>query len=198
MMLVDIPRILSGNAVAQYVHTVGDPDVDANTRAPDGLRSPSGAFGHDHSGGNYGKPFRRSIATFSRPFRDDTNRTGYNEEYDTGIHQYHSDLQIVCDISVQPDATSKDTSPIIHFYIPPCDTRGAYNELSFSCKIFKPYDNGSLGTSDDIDITLKNISNGSSATFSGNALLTTDALIRDSNDLIAVKAGRSECVSIAG
>ena len=187
-MLADIPRILSGNALAQYVHTFGNPDIDADTRALDSMRSPSGAFGHDHSGGNHGRPFRRSVFSYSRNYRDNLG-TSNSEEYNANLKQYSTTMTDVYFSETAPDFLTKSSSSSIAAFVPPCDVRGAYNELSFSAKFFKIF-SANVNASDDITLTVENITTGSKSAFTGASLSSSSYLIRDSNDLLACAQGQ--------
>lgn len=186
-MVADIPRVLSGNTLAQYVHATGNPVIDSGTRALDSMRSPSGAFGHDHSGGNHGRPLRRSVFSHSQSFRDNHGYTGYNEEYSSSIKQNVTNRFYV-DLRAAPNTVNNAESYTVSAWIPPCDKTGTYNELSFSAKFFKQYSLNLLG-SDDFEITVHNVTTGSTSTFDGDDLLSSTSFIRDSNDLLRCKQG---------
>lgn len=140
--IAEIPSTLAGNTATMLAHLLGSGLSDNSQILPP--KNGMGSYGHDHSGGVFGKPFYRSIARFNMDAF-----TSYNAEFSDGS----AENKFAFD-SKGANVTSSLTGPLLHFWVPPCDpVNGAYVNLGIvtSFKIRST----TLVTGDSIDFRYK-------------------------------------------
>ncbi len=105
----DLIRAFAGGACTLLTHTLGKKQDDEEVRAP---LNPSGELGHDHSGGYFGAPLYRSIASWHF-------NTG--EHYDSNSNGHVHYIKLLT--SSGNASTDTEGSPwSITFWCPPCPT----------------------------------------------------------------------------
>ena len=118
--LADIPAQLGANAATMAGHATGGAVVaDVSNPAP---VNPSGDRGHDHSGGYFGRPLFRSVASLCL----DTH-TAYSSNVlgQTDTTAYYLGVEAAGD-----GVTSwSDRHVIFDLWVPPCPPGGAYEDL---------------------------------------------------------------------
>jgi len=165
----DIPQTLSGNAATLAGHVLGGESVVgvANPCPKNG----SGDFGHDHSGGDMGRPFFKSICTNSFDDGSFFNMAKYNfdpttETFGSTIFSSGNTFQNPVIIRSEPGSPGDTNLRSVerHYFslwVPPCDLqRGAYLNCSFNLMVaFTPISNvtsNPLLAADTVDILLIN------------------------------------------
>lgn len=152
--IAEVPRILSSNALVNSVHTTGNSDLGDGQRAPITMISPSNGYGHDHSGGVWGRPFRRSVCTMSFD-----NSDLYSPNFLGG--GYRSAINFN---SVSPDTTVDGGCGEFKLYVPPCDPlNGAYNLLGVQAGISGRFQTN-VFSADTVTLEIKNTTTGDSVT----------------------------------
>lgn len=117
--LADVPRALAGNAASVKGLLSGGSTVGSANAAPNpSPRNFSGDYGHDHSGGYFGRPLFRSVATvWLSPIDADSvaGMTMLEASTNTGA----------------AGATTRTVAAGPTVWIPPCDPNdGAYRDLA--------------------------------------------------------------------
>lgn len=122
--LSEIVRRISGNAATLIGHTTGaDRVVDIGNPAP---LNPSGEYGHDHSGGDFGRALLRSITTLGFGH--------YNEWQSPSVFATDTAVLNFAFPSAAGGVTSIiDSGVVLPFWVPPCQPGGAYDNLGISC-----------------------------------------------------------------
>lgn len=169
----DIPQTLAGNAATIAAHVLGgETVVGVSNPCP---KNPGGSFGHDHSGGDMGRPFFKSIATISFDDGSFFNRQKYGFDTGTGIDDNLIGSAIISDanrfqnpVVLQSEGGSPGDSNLrsierqyFSLWVPPCDLRrGAYLNCAFNLTIaFVPISNvtsNPLLAADTVNILLIN------------------------------------------
>ena len=112
--LAELLMQTAANTASIVGHTVGGQRlVDADNPAP---INPSGDFGHDHSGGEFGRPLFRSVASISfAPVVSSTYLAGPARS----VRLHVTDMA--------GSATNQSNAPQVLVWVPPCDAKvGAY------------------------------------------------------------------------
>lgn len=154
--LYPVPYTRAQNGQPGYSDLLTTPAANAATLADwvDGLGTygaslnPSAEYGHDHSGGDQGKPFFRSVfssqmtATASSAYKGSDLLVFMDGESATGY----------------ADGVTNNGKSItkISFWVPPCDpVNGAYNQLGISAKITTTA--STLVSGDAVYLVLRNV-----------------------------------------
>lgn len=162
--IADVPRILSSNALINSVHTTGNPDLGDGQTAPVTMISPSGNYGHDHSGGVWGRPFRRSVCTMSFD-----NSETYGGDFIGG--GFISNAYFA---AVSPNTTVDAYCGEFNIFVPPCDPlAGAYNLLGVHAAI-SGKEQGSVFSADTITLRIHNRTTGDRITLDALSGFGTD------------------------
>lgn len=149
-MLCDTARTLSANNAIYEAWINGQGQI---VNQPSPVKNPSGSFGHDHSGGIYGRPLFRTVATI------DLASTGF-----TGASLTTNPNLLEIQTDADTDANqSLEYSPRWPIWIPPCDPgeTGAYT----NCGLAFSYEQTSTVSGDVVTFTIRNVSAGGSAAF---------------------------------
>lgn len=122
-LLAEIATVLAGNAAAVVGHTVGGADLQEGdpNHAP---RNPSGDVGHDHSGGEFGRPLFRSVASFH-----------LDDDQTLSVHVAGQTTTFILDTptaGADADNSTEDRRPILYAWVPPCAGAGAYVDLGLN------------------------------------------------------------------
>lgn len=122
--LADIPRTLAGNSATLKGLISGGATVGSANAAPNPTpRNWSGDFGHDHSGGYFGRPLLRSIATVHLGQIAASSIAG-------------ATLDEVQPPTAGADATTRSLVRGPSVWVPPCDPHcGAYRELGVTIRV---------------------------------------------------------------
>lgn len=162
-----LPARISADAALLAGMTVGGSYVGGS---PNPCQNWQGGYGHDHSGGYYGRPFQRSICNqrFALP-----HTTGGNIDGGSGLG-YTREYGDVQQIITPPNETVEGTF-ISRFrqWIPNCDPDaevGAFHELDGQGMIQESYTNTT--GSDTITLRIINHTLGDSTTCSGISAAT--------------------------
>jgi hypothetical protein len=147
--VADIPRVLAGNAALYRGHTVGGVLVDGATNL-----SPYGGHGkgHDHSGGEMGEPLFHTLA--SAALNDGLTPGGTRFTTEGGASSWVG-------TSIPPDTDDLIISlvePVVALYVPPCQSSGAYHELSlrFTAQLISRV--GTIASGDQLQTWWRNLS----------------------------------------
>lgn len=120
----DIALRLSANTNTQAGHVAGGQQLAGEQNpAP---RNPSGDYGHDHSGGHFGRPLFRSVATIA-----------LGADFDSGFLSGPAAVRHDHENAGAGVATRVGGTPV-QVWCPPCDPQrdvGAYAVLSVSARI---------------------------------------------------------------
>lgn len=121
----ELIAVHAGNLATLYGHINGGETVGGEPNAAP--RNPSGDFGHDHSGGDFGRPFFRSVCTVTC---DNGNVSGGTAIAEGGAAVY---------LTIANGADSEETISNTHeipFWCPPCDpVSGAYLDLGLYARV---------------------------------------------------------------
>lgn len=145
----DLPQTIAGNAATIKGHTAGgETVVDASNPAP---LNPSGDFGHDHSGGAFGRPIYHSIVTYTF---DDTGWYNSDEArlkipglpdtasiISNAVNQNNADRVAPYRLTSEQgiDGETISTYDFVDFaiWVPPCDLqRGAYLNCNVNALVY--------------------------------------------------------------
>lgn len=160
--IADVPRILSANCVMNAVHATGSSAISATQTAPHSMISPSGNYGHDHSGGVWGRPFVRSIATMN---------LGASEFYSSNFIGGHEVFRAHF-TDVPSDTSDTSSAGEGYIYVPPCDElKGAYNVLDLFL-VVSLRDHNDVFAADSIELMVTNKTTGDSVSFSESGVST--------------------------
>ena len=139
----DLPQTIAGNAATIKGHICGgDVVIDAPNPAP---LNPSGDYGHDHSGGSYGRGIYKSIATVT--FDDGSwynstlginkltgdARTILGNALNNDSGDYIKPVFLISELGVGGETIGTTNFKDFAVWVPPCDLqRGAYLNCSFN------------------------------------------------------------------
>lgn len=148
--IAEIAARLGGNLTTHVGHVVGGDDV-AGTPNPAPV-NPSGDRGHDHSGGDYGRPLFRSVATI------DFNGGAFDLVGWTPGPRAH---QKTHSATAGGTTTRELHTSTIAVWVPPCDPQpevGAYAWLGVGVSINLTAT--ALGASDTAAVLVRNLTRG--------------------------------------
>lgn len=152
--IAEIAARLGGNLTTHVGHVVGGDDV-AGTPNPAPV-NPSGDRGHDHSGGDYGRPLFRSVATL------DFNGGAFDL---AGWHPAPRAHQKDHPATAGGTTTRETHTGFFALWVPPCDPQpdvGAYAWLGVGCGITLTAT--ALGAGDTASVLVRNVTRGAPAT----------------------------------
>jgi hypothetical protein len=147
--VAEIPRVLAGNAALYRGHTVGGALVDGATNL-----SPYGGHGkgHDHSGGEMGEPLFHTLA--SAALNDGFTPSG-------GLLWTLGGILLWTTPQIGPStdgAVVRYSEPVIPLYVPPCQSSGAYHELSLRFSAQLSAGAGVILSGDNFQLWWRNLS----------------------------------------
>lgn len=121
----DIPAVYAATLASLYGHIVGGETV-GGTANPAPL-NPSGDYGHDHSGGDFGAPLFRTVATCAAGRGNPSGGAGLITGYTASAMSLGAD--------VDSTTTTSDVWAI-PMWVPPCDPlNGAYLSLGVAIRV---------------------------------------------------------------
>lgn len=171
--IADVARQLAANALQMYGHVQGGDLLAENTPAPASMQNPgAGVLGHDHSGGLWGRPLYRDIATFCGDNHDNL-----------GSVETNSSPWVFTAVSLPAAEESQVFFADFAVWVPGCQPGrdvGAYNSLAWNAKVWISVATNVV-TADELHVVLQNkhpgatneqqleIANPAAATFRVNA-----------------------------
>lgn len=144
--LAEIIRTLAGNVATMHGHLNGGATLDADTPNPAPLNPGSGLRGHDHSGGIFGRPLFRSVASWAL----DTH-----ESYSSNITPQQTPTEF--SFEAEADAELNTVTPItLMGWVPGCDpSDGAYQNMALRVLWFVSATSGARAA-DRLDVRIAN------------------------------------------
>lgn len=203
----DIARVLAGNTATLWGHTVGGAMLDDYTPNPAPPAPGTGVPGHDHSGGLFGAPLRRTIAHLDLG-------VGHEGEPSTDIDGNEDDAPLRFSFTSISASTVDDEFPStmrIPVWIPHGDPgpAGAYGMLGV--RIFAFLDTSTnTASGDELRFTVRNETTGgevevADATITGTSSYkiaqstgTSDLLKMQPGELNILRVTRIRLTTVAG
>lgn len=142
-LLADVVRVPAANVALYEAHTMGK-DTVGTTPSTTPLNG-AGTRGHDHSGGEFGRPLFRSIYTTSL---DDGGNVSSNI-----VSSGERPGRVIISGDAGDDVVAQMNQPLF-VWVPPCPAGGAYDNVAVYCVI--KHDSTSLDAADDLKIRLRN------------------------------------------
>lgn len=184
----DVARALAGNAAAVIGYAHGRATLDDYTQNPAPLCPGHGRRGHDHSGGLFGYPLRRTVSHF------DTGN-GHEAEPSTDVDGNENEVEPAFSLGATASQTDDQplAEPVFVVHVPGGDpgSTGAYPLMGIVVVgLITTATNVQAG--DELFITIKNKTTGSVITVS-DASVTAATLFRaastGTDDLMAFAVG---------
>lgn len=185
----DVGRVLAGNVATLHGHVVGLAYLDEYTPNPAPGAPGHGLKGHDHSGGLFGQPLRRTLAHFDLG-------EGHDYEPASDVDGNEDDAPIRFSLAATASQTDDAifAGPFLPMWVPHCDpgTTGAYRRLSVRCLgILTTSTNTQTG--DSISVRVKNVTTGATAEISDASITSTASPIigasTGTSDLLLMEPG---------
>ncbi len=182
--LADIPAVLGADGAALYGYVGGTDTVATNTPNPV-APSPSGQLGHDHSGGRWGRPLFRTIATWAG---NDRQPTGTGQPMGGGNLSDSTGPTFV-GAGASPDMGPSEAERYYvqggwNIWVPPGDATldAAYGYLGCIAKFWTF--RGNLNAGDTVDFRIKNLHPDAtnSVTWSLSTTIPTNQTIESNSD----------------
>lgn len=194
----DIPRTLAGNAATLWGHTVGGEWLDDYTPNPAPPAPGTGVPGHDHSGGLFGAPLRRTVAHFDLG-------SGHEGEAETDVDGNEDDAPLRFSFESISASTIIDEFPStlrIAMWVPHGDEgpSGAYGMQGV--RIFAFLDTSTnTASGDELTLTVRNETTGAQVDVSDATITGASSYViaqsTGTGDLLKMKPGALNVIRVS-